>query len=59
MASEEERERHSLRRRKAYLKKKEVGERRGAFSIKERDLRVPEYKRERLDPRNIEEYINE
>lgn len=60
MASEEDRLRHSTRRRKKYLEKKnEVGERKGAFSIKIKDNRVPEYKREKIDLKHIEDYIDE
>lgn len=54
MASEEDREKHSRKRKRSLLEKKDRSENKGAFSFKPKNPKKEEYKREKLDLRKLE-----
>lgn len=59
MADTEERERHSRRRKRNIMAKilRDPGEKKGAFALRVINPKKNTYKRTRVDPRNLEDFI--
>lgn len=59
MSSEEERLRRQQKLKRRNLVQKEMRENTGAFSLKVINSKKKEYKRKRINPRSIEEYLDD